>query len=488
MKFLQYFNIVLAFVASGVAVSWNIIDFSPSEPWLKVVGNVHPLLLHLPIGGLVFLLLIELAKKRQWILVDASLLHYILLFTAFFANLSFFSGYTLSMQGGYPSELLNYHFYFAAAYVVFLTVSMVFRAKVCVSALGSNAYTVCLAGSFLCMGLTGHYGGLMTHGDPLSPLFEDKPQQVVVDKPTKQLIIFQEVVQPILAAKCYDCHGNGKSKGKLKLDTYEQILAGGQSQEKTLVPGDAGASLLISSLLHPLEHDKHMPPAKQTQLTAGEIQILKWWVVSGAQQKLKVAEMDPPGKILEAIENLVPEEVRAQREMARLEERARVKAEASQLRTVLHKNILEQIPSDFQAMLRFISPYSAEMHFSSVSLQAEFDDADFKKLKDFAPYLTSVDLSNSSIAHSSIQLLSECSNMHTLRLAGTAVTTADVVELTALDSLKTLSLHSTNIDASVFEHLAQMKSLSKLYLWSTRITQEELSTFQEAHPQIAVIY
>ena len=42
-------------------------------------------------------------------------------------------------------------------------------------------------------------------------------------------------------------------KGKLSLSTYDDILAGGKSAGRALIPGDAERSLLISSLMHPLD-------------------------------------------------------------------------------------------------------------------------------------------------------------------------------------------------------------------------------------------
>ena len=63
-----------------------------------------------------------------------------------------------------------------------------------------------------------------------------------------------------------------------------------------------------------------MPPAEQTQLSEGEISILSWWVASGAQRDLTVAQAQPPAEIVTAITKLVPEEVREQREIERLQE------------------------------------------------------------------------------------------------------------------------------------------------------------------------
>ena len=328
----------------------------------------------------------------------------------------------------------------------------------------------------------------MSHGDPLAPLFFEAEQVVVITKPTEELLVFKEVVHPILKAKCYSCHGNGKTKGDLSLNTYEELLKGGKSAGETLIPGDHKKSLLISSLMHPIDEDKHMPPAKQTQLSAGEISILTWWVSAGAQRDVTVAEAQPPTEIVTAVTELVPEEVRQQREIDRLQKIAQKKQKAKIQRIALNKKIKKNVPGNLQPMLRFVSPYNANIHFSSVSQQGQFSDADFAALKGIDKHFTSVDLSYSSISSTTIKALSACQSIHSLRLANTKISVADVAQLSKLESLSSLSLHSTDINSTALEYLSKMKSLRQLYLWSTKVTPAEIEVFKKSHPEIQVVY
>ena len=488
MKFITYISVLLAIMAGLVASLSGRIELDVSAPWQQVIGNVHPLLLHLPIGGLTILVLLELSKKLGWVKADDCLLYFILLITSLFASASFFTGFALAQQGGFPDELLNRHLWCAAAYVCFLTVCAVLKQRAIGKEGRTLVYHLSIVGACASMALTGHFGGLMTHGDPLAPLFVEQYQAVETNKPTEELLVFTEVMQPILAAKCYSCHGNGKMKGKLSLSTYDDILAGGKSAGRALIPGDAERSLLISSLMHPLDDEKHMPPAEQTQLSEGEISILSWWVASGAQRDLTVAQAQPPAEIVTAITKLVPEEVREQREIERLQEIVKEKQEAKQQRIALNTIIQANTPGTLQPMLRFVSPYSANIHFSSVSLQGEFGDSDFATLEGLGKYLTSVDLSYSSISSPTIKALAACQNIHSLRLASTKISVADVAQLSKLERLKTLSLHSTEIDATALQHLSKMTSLRELCLWSTKVTPEEIAAFRETHPEIHVVY
>src|SRR4249919_89107 len=57
---------------------------------------------------------------------------------------------------------------------------------------------------------------------------------------------FEAKVRPILAANCYDCHGD-QQYGGLRLDSRDAILKGGASGP-AVVPGDPDRSLLIQAI------------------------------------------------------------------------------------------------------------------------------------------------------------------------------------------------------------------------------------------------
>jgi mono/diheme cytochrome c family protein len=88
---------------------------------------------------------------------------------------------------------------------------------------------------------------------------------------------FEASVRPILAANCYDCHGDGRMGG-LRLDSREALLKGGRSGP-ALVPGDPDKSLIIQAVQHTSEKLK-MP--KGGRLRPDEIAALTEWVRAGA--------------------------------------------------------------------------------------------------------------------------------------------------------------------------------------------------------------
>jgi mono/diheme cytochrome c family protein len=87
-------------------------------------------------------------------------------------------------------------------------------------------------------------------------------------------------VQPILQARCYECHGPEKQKGGFRADSKTHALQGGDSPDKPIVPGDVAKSHLLV-LVRGDDPDNVMPP-KGDRLTAAQIDVLTRWIQQGA--------------------------------------------------------------------------------------------------------------------------------------------------------------------------------------------------------------
>ena len=68
--------------------------------------------------------------------------------------------------------------------------------------------------------------------------------------------IYDSLIQPVFVAKCQECHGENKSKGKLKLHTKEDFIKGGSGAGKEIViKGNVEDSELIYRITLPNEDD-----------------------------------------------------------------------------------------------------------------------------------------------------------------------------------------------------------------------------------------
>ncbi|MDQ6666030.1 MAG: DUF1549 domain-containing protein, partial [Acidobacteriota bacterium] len=91
---------------------------------------------------------------------------------------------------------------------------------------------------------------------------------------------FEKKIRPVLASRCYPCHGasSPKVQGGLRLDSRDGLRKGGNSGSP-IVPGDPDASLLIKALRHTDETVK-MPPGKP--LNPEVVANFEQWVQMGA--------------------------------------------------------------------------------------------------------------------------------------------------------------------------------------------------------------
>ena len=110
---------------------------------------------------------------------------------------------------------------------------------------------------------------------PFSLLADDSklppPAQIQVD--------FKQHVRPILAQKCYSCHGPKQQQSGLRLDDRQLALRGGD-YGPVIVPGKSAESKLILRLVSG-DGGMQMPPTGA--LPSEDIGILRAWIDQGGK-------------------------------------------------------------------------------------------------------------------------------------------------------------------------------------------------------------
>src|SRR6266436_1151521 len=89
-----------------------------------------------------------------------------------------------------------------------------------------------------------------------------------------QKVDFEKQVQPILAQKCYACHGEEVQQSGLRLDKRQQAMRGGDYGPVIMV-GKSAESKLIKRIVNG-DGGLQMPPTGP--LSAAEINTLKAWI------------------------------------------------------------------------------------------------------------------------------------------------------------------------------------------------------------------
>lgn len=123
-------------------------------------------------------------------------------------------------------------------------------------------------------------------------------------KPDIHKLDYTRDIRPILAEKCFACHGldDKKRQAGLRLDTREGAFGTAPSGHTAIVPGKPASSQLVSRIT---AHDgTQMPPAGSgKKLTPQEIETLKKWVAQGAPYAAHWAFVKPSRPAVPAIQN-----------------------------------------------------------------------------------------------------------------------------------------------------------------------------------------
>ena len=95
-------------------------------------------------------------------------------------------------------------------------------------------------------------------------------------------VTYAKDIKPILEKSCFKCHGAEKQKGKLRVDSLEAILKGGEDG-KILEPGNSAKSGMVVAIARLVEDDAMPPTDKGTPLTPEQVGLVRAWIDQGAK-------------------------------------------------------------------------------------------------------------------------------------------------------------------------------------------------------------
>src|SRR5438876_10271255 len=104
-------------------------------------------------------------------------------------------------------------------------------------------------------------------------------------------IDFAQEIKPIFEASCIKCHGRGRTKGDLSIESQDTLLKGGESGP-AIVPGKSEESRVIE-LVAGLDPDSVMPQ-KGKRLTPEQIDLLRAWIDQGEPWDAGISFAKPP--------------------------------------------------------------------------------------------------------------------------------------------------------------------------------------------------
>ncbi|SHI70099.1 Uncharacterized membrane protein [Pseudozobellia thermophila] len=417
--------------------------------WL---GHWHPLVLHFPIVLLLLALFLGLTGRR----VPPPLLVVAVLSALVTAITGFFLGKETVVRG----SLLVWHQWLGAA-VAFVSVVWYALSNMGLGrGIFAKVWQVVLLGL---IALTGHYGGMLTHGEDFLALPIDPKQREIPDNP----VIYGDVVARILNDKCISCHNPNKQKGELLMTDRDALLKGGESGT-AIVPGKPGESEMVKRLHLPMDNDGHMPPEGKTPLTDTEIGILERWIALGASDTLRLSDLKEPEPLIGLVKSLmVPDPLDKWAEFPKV-------ADTTLLR----------LSSDYLTINRMAA--NAEALSVDVYLPPEYDPQPVVNLKRVAENIVELDLSGIPIGSEEIDFIATCTHLEWLELDKTPIGDDAIEKLADLKQLGLLKVYQTSIGDKSLSVFKRLPNLKKLYLWDTDVTVGALEKFKGEAPHMLV--
>lgn len=465
---------------------------------VRFLGHFHPVLLHLPIGVFILILTQELGliffRKRGEEPPQTTI--FPLFFGAASAIVAVLAGFLLyhGSDEYASSEIAERHLWGGLIFAVAAVVTFIFKAWTVASAGNPAFYRLLLFSSVGVMSFASHDGASMTHGsdylfkyapDPIRSLVGAPPKTqrtaaVAVADPGLQLV-YADIVAPILERRCVQCHEEGKSRGRFRMDSYELLVKGGK-EGPGLEPGKAAESNIVIRMELPEDDDEKMPPDGKTGLADHELAVLKWWIDSGADAEVTLAAANPPAAIQQLLALIVPAAGDAISDQATSHGAPAEVGPSDALR-----NSVIAFSADFPGALSFESQKSALITFTGVSMRGSLDDAAFQKLESITEHLVTADLSATKITDQSVALLASAKGLRLIRLAETDITDAAIETLLKLEALESINLYGTKVTDAGVSKLAAMPNLKRLYLWQTAVTPEAIKALKEKLPGCEII-
>lgn len=462
--------------------------------WVLFFGRFHPVLVHLPIGFLLLAALLVVGKRLGKLSIADDTVSLILLVSAIGATVACGAGYLLSLGGGYDEEILDEHMWQGLGVAAFAWVAWAVKSDFITRKLpaGRVAYLPALGLATVLTMVAGHHGGSLTHGEgyltaytpePFRSLAGMEPRQELITeiKPianVPEAVVYRDIVQPILSVHCTNCHNANKKKGDLRMDTFEHLIKGGENGA-VFVAGKSIDSEMLKRCLLPLENDEHMPPKGKPQLSDNQIALLTWWIDQGAPVDKKVADLKADDKIKPALASLSTGENAA----------GAGKSTASPVLSLKVPEPDEKAVQSLESLHLLVTPVASEQNLLEVSAvnAPDFSDAKAALLTPLASQIVWLKLGGTQVTDAALVELAKLKNLNKLHLEYTTVSDAGLKTLKELPYLEYVNLVGTRVTDAGLQNLSSLKALKNVYVWKSSVTEAGIAQLRKVRPDLNIV-
>jgi len=421
------------------------------------LSKLHPLIVHLPIGVLLFAGLMFGLKKWQSTKQYDQAISLALALSFVSALWAVVTGLFLAKNGDYDVDYLAKHKWLGIATTAFtLILYLSFRRKK-----ENHLDLVLFLISIALVGVTGHFGGTLTHGADFLTKSPVQKKNALPDD-LENAKVFDQIISPILEKKCVSCHNSNKQKGELLMTSMAELLKGGENGPIFDFEQPEKSEFLTRIHL-PKTEKLHMPPKGKVQLNDNEIKLLEWWVQNKACDDCVVAETTKSEEAL-----LVLNEIK--------EEDVSIKPYSQKQVAALAK----------QGVL--ISSASESSPFLSLTIQNEdqVSPSMIKAMKPVKKNIKQLNVSFSKFDMKLVNFIADLKNLEVLQLQQSSITDEGISKLRNLPNLKTLNVYGTQVSDNSVKSLAMLQNLERIYGWNSELTTEGFNELQDQRPNLSI--
>jgi uncharacterized membrane protein len=444
------------------------------ETIINFIGHFHPVLVHLPIGILLFAIVLQLLSKWEKFNQLTNALHLAYLLGAISAVFSCFTGLALANNGDYDADLVFKHQWLGISVAVISLTGYYLIKK------NKTVYSKWLSYLLLLLIiLTGHLGGTLTHGEGYLTIDVAKEEGGLIknDKPiitnAQEALVYKDIIQPILKDKCYGCHSAIKQKGKLRLDEKEWILKGGEDGI-IIHAGEAMSSTIYKNILLDPVDEQHMPPKGKPQITDQERMLLEWWINTGASFDKKVKELPQNNSIpniLLALQNNKVNKV----EIPSIPEKEVAPADEKAINALKNKGVT----------IVNVALNSNYLNANFITL-SHTSDTIHDLIGDIKENLVWIKMPGMQFTDALSEAIADCSSLTKLSINNTNITDFQLSKLNSLNELQYLNIVNTKVTLAGLLKLTNLKKLTQLYLGQTSITADDLNKIKNVFPNAKI--
>jgi mono/diheme cytochrome c family protein len=283
---------------------------------------------------------------------------------------------------------------------------------------------------------------------------------VVVRAVKAGTVDFRTQVLPIFESRCFECHGNGKRKGGLAMDSAASMTKA-DDDGIAVKAGEPDESLIVQRIMLPASDPDSMPPEGE-RLTESERNLIRTWIKEGGVMEAVAAGVAAaPGAVKGATTALD----------ADLARRATEVAQALRARGVIAQPLAQDDPRlDINASLA----------------TPPFTDADLAMLQPAAGAIVNLNLARSNVTDAGVASLKGFEALESLRLDSSGVGDAALACVAAMPRLKVLNVHTTKVSDAGLAMLNQARALERVYAWNSQVTPAGASALASSRPSLRI--